>query len=154
MITSKKINIKAVIFFILTITWICVIFSFSLQTAEVSSNVSRGMLIKILHWIYNITNIRIEPSLVHNLFRKLAHFTEFFILGIFSVSFFKSVNKRPIWAIVLGICVAVTDETIQYFTSEGRAMRITDMIIDTAGVVFATLVFYFFWKLFYYKKKK
>ena len=50
--------------------------------------------------------------------------------------------------------VAVTDETIQYFTSEGRAMRITDMIIDTAGVVFATLVFYFFWKLFYYKKKK
>ena len=152
MITSKK--IKAIIFLVLTVVWICVIFNFSLQSAETSSNVSRGLLVKVLNFIYDITNIRIEPTLVHNLFRKFAHFTEFFILGIFSVSFFKSINKRPFYSIILGMCVAITDETIQFFTGEGRAKRVTDMLIDTSGVIFATLVFYIFWKLFFYKKKK
>lgn len=152
MITSKK--IKAIIFLVLTVVWICVIFNFSMQSAETSSNVSRGLLVKVLNFIYDITNIRIEPTLVHNLFRKFAHFTEFFILGIFSVSFFKSINKRPFYSIILGMCVAITDETIQFFTGEGRAMRVTDMLIDTSGVIFATLVFYIFWKLFFYKKKK
>lgn len=153
MITSKKINIKAILFFVLIVVWICVIFHFSMQTAEVSSNVSRGLLTKILDTIYNITNFKTEVSTVHNLFRKLAHFTEFFILGILSVSFFVSLKSKPIYAVILGVCTAVTDETIQYFTSSGRAMRVTDMLIDTSGVIFATLIFYFFWKLFYKKKK-
>lgn len=153
MITSKKISIKTMIFFVLTAFWICVIFHFSLQTAEVSSNVSKGLLTKILNIIYNITNIEIDISSVHNIFRKFAHFTEFFILGIFAVSFFISMKSRPIYAIVLGICVAVTDETIQFFTSSGRAMRVTDMLIDASGVIFATLIFYFVWKLFFHNKK-
>lgn len=152
MITSKKINIKAPVFLALTVVWICIIFHFSLQTAEVSSNVSRGLLTKILGILYSVTGIEIEASTVHNLFRKLAHFTEFFVLGIFSVSFFVSLKSKPIYAVVLGACVAVTDETIQFFTSSGRAMRVTDMLIDTSGVIFATLIFYFFWKLFHKKK--
>ncbi len=154
MITSKKTDFKPVVFFILTVIWIGVIFNFSMQTAEVSSNVSKGLLSKILNVIFNITNITIDISLVHNIFRKLAHFTEFFILGILSVSFFVSSKSKPVFAVVLGAMVAITDEIIQFFTSSGRAMRVTDMLIDTSGVIFATLIFYIVWKIFLKIKKK
>lgn len=154
MIISKKTDFKPVVLFILTVIWIGVIFNFSMQTAQVSSGVSKGLLSKILNVVYNATSIKIEISAVHNLFRKFAHFSEFFILGILSVSLFVSIKSKPIYSVILGAMVAVTDETIQFFTSSGRAMRVSDMLIDTCGVIFATVIFYIFWKIFFKLKKQ
>ncbi len=135
---------KAILWGILTIVWTCVIFSFSLQPASQSANLSRGILAHILEWLDQWTGMVIPIEAVHNLFRKLAHFTEFFLLGLLAMQFFGAIKKRPLWTLCYGALIAVMDETIQFFTGAGRAMRFSDMVLDTFGVLFALLLLWIF----------
>ncbi len=74
------------IFAVLTVCWIMVIFSFSLQPAEVSSDVSSGFgkwfletfLPGLLKQMEELPAERLE--FWHTLLRKGAHFTEYFVL--------------------------------------------------------------------------
>ena len=132
-------KLKPIIYGSLSGLWTVFIIFMSTQSAESSSGTSRGILKAILAAVYNLTKITIEPETVHNLFRKFAHFTEFFILGIFVVLFFKSINKNKFLAVIYGFLIAFLDELTQFFTGNGRAMRFSDMMIDTAGVLFAVL---------------
>lgn len=64
--------------------------------------------------------------------RKLAHFTEFAILGVL---LFRIVNKKTagVWrALSLGAFAALIDETIQHYT--GRTSSVLDVWLDTLGV--------------------
>ncbi len=157
MIISKKTDKKQVFFkiitFLMMVGWILFIFSLSLQPAVQSSEVSKGLLTKILFLFYSMTKIKVDISAVHNIFRSLAHFTEFFLLGVFSLLFFFSALKsRPVYALATGFITAICDESIQYFFAEGRTMQIEDIAVDFSGVILSSIVFYIVYK-FVFKKK-
>lgn len=76
--------------------------------------------------------------------RKLAHFTEFFGLGLELMLFMKLVLLSSPFAIrfinawVLGTFCALIDETIQIFS--GRGPMIQDVWLDSAGCLTGVLV--------------
>ena len=68
--------------------------------------------------------------------RKLAHFLEFCSLGVL-LGWRLSMNLKTKWilpTLLSGASVACVDEFLQHF-SPGRAPRITDVGIDTSGVL-------------------
>ena len=75
--------------------------------------------------------------------RKLAHFTEFAFLGA-EVALYMIIFARKKIAVYLSLLIApniaLLDETIQVFSNRGPAMR--DVMIDTAGFYFASIIFY------------
>lgn len=127
-------------FVLLTLLWVGLIFSFSLQPADVSSDTSMGFARKVIGWIFPdflqyIDRMPMEQlDLFHYVVRKCAHFTEYFVLGIWSGLSTMQFSIRRKKASALGFCVltACIDETIQLFVS-GRAGRIQDVMLDGTG---------------------
>ena len=126
----------------ITLLWVMVIFSFSLQPAETSSQLSLG----VGHWLIELLPSAISDKLLsmpqtqleflHTLLRKAGHFSEYFILGMlsmFTVLQSKFCHKK--W-IGLGFCllVASVDETIQLFVS-GRSGQVSDVVLDFVGAL-------------------
>ena len=129
-----KENRKLVSLSLLSIVWIMVIFSFSLQSGDESGKLSGGIVAWIVGLFFPEDFAYI--GLVHFLVRKAAHFTEYFILGVLlSLTAREAKWSRPLikpW--IMGTLVACCDETIQLF-SEGRAGMITDVMLDSSGVL-------------------
>ena len=128
-----KQNRKLLRLTVLSIVWIMVIFSFSLQNGEESGKLSGGIVAWFVGLFFPEDFAHIE--LVHFLVRKAAHFTEYFILGVL----LSLTGREAKWSKVLltpwvlGTLVASCDETIQLF-SDGRAGMITDVMLDSSGV--------------------
>lgn len=118
----------------ITILWIGVIFTFSLQSGDESGKLSGGIVAWVVELLFPEDFAHVE--FVHFLIRKAAHFTEYFILGVLmSLTVREAKWSRSLlkaWA--LGTCVACCDETIQLF-SDGRAGQITDVMLDSSGVL-------------------
>ncbi len=68
------------------------------------------------------------------LIRKLAHFTEFTMLGMCLSWFFGMLQKNRIWPLLCGVAAACIDETIQRFVPD-RGPSLWDVGIDTCGVI-------------------
>ena len=88
--------------------------------------------------------------------RKLAHFTEYFILGvIFYQVYIKYVNFKKLAVILIthGFMTAVLDETLQTFIPN-RSGQFTDVLIDTLGVITAFLLITFGRKLYERQRTK
>jgi len=77
------------------------------------------------------------------LIRKLAHFTEFLILGVLVTLLYNEfkLNKYLLIAFTHGLMVAIIDETIQLFVP-GRAGLVSDVLIDLSGVIIGILISY------------
>jgi len=140
-------NKKKTICIILTLLWVAVIFTFSLQPAKVSSDISSLFLDKFLKTVFPSVYERLETipkeqvELWHTIVRKCAHFLEFCILGILSsltVSQTKLSRKKLI-TMCFCVAVAATDETIQLFV-DGRAGRVMDVLIDSIGSMFGIFI--------------
>ena len=80
----------------------------------------------------------------HGLLRKLAHFTEFALLGAAFSWLYAMLpdmrRQRIVLAVVSGFLAACTDEIIQRFVP-GRNGNFIDVGIDTAGVVTGIVLF-------------
>ena len=125
-------NRHKLIFLILTIVWILVIFSFSIQSGSISS-LQSGFITSQISRLLLTLNIVVEPKTLSFLIRKLAHFTEFFILGgLVRKSSFELNRKDILYFIFI---IPVIDEFIQYFVPE-RTMTLVDMGIDSIGILF------------------
>ena len=74
-----------------------------------------------------------DPSTGHGILRKLAHFTEFALLGVCLCWLFGMLGKKFPTPLLCGFLVACTDEIIQCFIPD-RGPAFTDVLIDTAGV--------------------
>ena len=125
-----------IILLVLSVLWTIFIFSNSIATAEQSSENSST----IVNFLLNFINIDI--SFLTLVVRKLGHFSEFLLQGIFIGSFFLVSNtytKNIIYVMFLGLITAVTDEFIQLF-SPGRSGMIQDVLIDFSGTITAVLV--------------
>ena len=115
------------------VLWVAFIFARSLKAADESTAESA--------WVLDLVRI-ILPSASMHFVRKLAHFTEYFILGALLFASMQSFGARKL-AMVLPaagcMAVAVTDELLQTL-SPGRSCQISDMLLDTAGGICGMLI--------------
>lgn len=121
--------IKNKISLLLVILWMIFIFVMSSFDATSSSNQS-NFIVDIITSIINIKNI----GLLSLIIRKLAHFIEYFILGILVINFITRYDKKIIIAILLCIIYATSDEIHQIFVP-GRSCQIIDIMIDSLGSI-------------------
>ena len=128
---------KRFIFITITLIWTALIFSFSLQSGEVSGDLSGSVLEALLGFFMpGVLESPEKLELFHLILRKCAHFTEFMILGVLSSIALKYMQIGYKSIIGLGYCVLIAslDETLQLFVS-GRAGRVQDVLIDSAGAL-------------------
>ncbi len=130
--------------FLPAIALMYMIYAFSAQDAEASSQLSYQVSYEIVETTDNIFEVGLDDwqlanwaHRINGVTRKLAHMTEYFLLAI-AVSFPLYVyGVRGIWLMLLAglICVgfACTDEFHQSFV-EGRGPSKRDVLIDSFGV--------------------
>ena len=143
---------KKFIYTIITILWIAVIFGFSLQPAAVSNDISGSFLMRILVPIFpQIMDSKELVDVAHLLVRKVAHFTEYMVLGMLSINAIRYYLTKKLYVISAGFCVviAMIDETIQLFVP-GRDGRFWDVLIDSSGAIAGIVL----WMLFIHFVKK
>lgn len=133
-------------FMILSVLVLCFIFSNSLQGPEVS-NAKSSTVAALLRPLFDLF-LQTSDTYFHFLIRKLAHFTEFALLGIClsGVAVHTTWEERCRWMLPIGgsFMAAVVDETIQRFT--GRTSMFKDVLIDFSGAVFGIgLVLLWLW---------
>ena len=126
--------------------WLVVIFLFSAQTGQDSGDTSAG----IVRWVIGLLYSGFEEfspekqarimSTFHLVIRKGAHFTEFAVLAALIANALRPVGKKWCLPVILSGLYAVSDELHQAFVP-GRACRLLDVGIDTAGAVCGTLLF-------------
>lgn len=136
---DKKLLTARIIMTALTVAAIGFIFGNSSMSAEVSAEESSYVMEFINRVLCSINS---DWSLNDFVVRKLAHFTEFAILGaLLTITVYLYTGKRLkslVISVPIGICIAVSDELIQT-ASEGRSCEIRDMLIDSSGVIIAAL---------------
>ena len=125
-------------FFILTALWIAFIIDRSLQPNHASAEES-GFVMDLLH---------IRPSRIADyLVRKLAHVTEYLILSsLLCIDFRLTIGERTLLPMGIGLVIAVIDEGVQTQVP-GRAGRLSDVLIDFAGVCLGCLLLRWFFRL-------
>jgi len=119
---------------ILLILWILVIWGNSLMPGDVSSTQS-GFVVGIFTSILDFIGMPYNEVILSSLIRNVAHFTEFFILGMILVLRFKNIFI----AYGIGLLIVFIDEIIQIFVP-GRAFEVKDLIIDTFGLNWGILI--------------
>lgn len=84
-----------------------------------------------------------EGVITHSIFRKMAHFSEYALLGVEIYSLLSLTQKIKPLAFLscfqFGTYAAVIDESIQIFSKRGP--QISDVLIDFCGYVFGASVF-------------
>lgn len=125
-------------FLFMTVVVIAFIWGNSLEDAPHSSAESR--------WVLDLVQSTLSaiPGISHVTMyeiRKAAHVTEYMALG-FSLSLvLGSFRGRGVAkdVVALGFLIACIDETLQLFSS-GRSSQVTDVVIDTCGVILGLAV--------------
>ena len=142
--TFKKLRQNKKVFHsILVIIWMFVIFNFSSQNGRKSTNTSDVVTSMVVNVTTSVTNKNVSREEVKKrvedstfLVRKMAHFTEYLILGILVLqllSDYTKINKRMlIVSLIICYLYAVSDEVHQIFIP-GRTAKVLDTFIDGAG---------------------
>lgn len=134
---------KKFFWWVLALAWCVLIFTMSDKPAVESAEESMAITTnanRIIETILGAGKIEISDNFV----RKTAHFTEYFILSflLFKAYFnAEKLKKTFISATVTAVLYSVSDEIHQYFIP-GRAMRFSDVLIDSAGIFAAAALLY------------
>ena len=148
---------KKTISIISLILWMIVIFSFSSADANKSTGTSDKVITTMIEIKDKITNNETPNNekeiIVKNssfYIRKIAHITEYLILGFLMFNLLKQYSVTNIYyAIGLSILYSCTDEFHQLFIS-GRSGSIRDVLIDSIGILIGTYLY----KLLFIKNKE
>jgi VanZ family protein len=135
MMTMRTFKLKSSIWLYLIIFLTLIIWTNSMLSAEVSSEQS-GFITDLAQSILGIINIDIATNTLSSFIRTFAHFTEFFILGIFWGYYLKQLDQSIILVFIFVFFSALIDESIQLF-SDGRAFQVFDILVDMLGGTFA-----------------
>ncbi len=150
---------KRILSTLLLCFWMCMIFNFSAQPAAASSKLSSKVETKIVRLV-----TKVSPKLGEKLVerpegsltvwvRKSAHFFLYLVLGALAVwtAFSFGIEKRRLWiAFFFCLFYAGSDEFHQIYVP-GRAGRLLDVGVDTAGSAIGIILFHF---SFLKKKRK
>lgn len=119
------------------------IFGFSNQNAETSSGLSQKVTNFVVEFIPNIKNMPEEEKKdivdrIEKVVRKIAHYSIYTLLGIILMSLMityklKELDRIAV-SLIIGVIYASTDEIHQAFVP-GRGPLITDVMLDTVGVL-------------------
>ena len=149
-----------VVFTLALIGCIAFIFSNSMAVADVSS-VSSGRVLQLLQAVLRrLGHPALAQRLTMHLVRKMAHFCEYTLEGFLLMLCMRVYSRHPLRHITVpmlaGVLTALTDETIQLF-SQGRSSQVTDVWLDSAGVlagILAALLLMGLWRLLFHHRKK
>lgn len=125
-----KKNKYVILNFLLMISWMFVIFSFSQQNGDASQSTSDW----VLKWL------GLQGEWASYLIRKMAHWTEYAILGVLTVRFINSLGYPFGWAILIVVLFAFFDEFHQFFIP-GRHAALFDVGVDSFGGLIGVLFF-------------
>ena len=143
-----KKNILRIILILLLLGTFYIIFGFSSQDGEKSGSISRRITEKIATLIPQIQKENeIEKENIMNtmesIIRKMAHFSIYTAVGLLLMALVSTYNikekNRLIITLTTGIIYASSDEIHQSFVP-GRSPMITDVVIDTMGVILGILL--------------
>lgn len=146
---NRKIKILRSVIAVLLLLDMAVIFAFSAQKAEQSDSTSGGfiqILAEIFYPGFDTLDEEKQQSVVASfqfVVRKAAHMTEFASLGVLLCAFaftFGAKFKVFLLSFLSGVLYAATDEIHQLFV-EGRSCQLTDVMVDSAGVLLGMAVF-------------
>ena len=144
----KKLRIAA---FIPMLCMMLVIWGFSSNTGDTSSEQSMGIVTRIILFVEKVTDTELTveerakwEERIHTPIRKVAHMTEYMIFS-WTVSFpLRLYKKRKNWisivTLVYCVCYAAVDEIHQLFVPD-RAGRVTDVLIDSIGILIGIAIF-------------
>jgi VanZ family protein len=116
------------------------------STSEFSGENTSRIVRPLVLWLFPHTSEE-TLAVVHVVVRKIAHFTEYFLLGFLAARAFSTSSKellRRRWFVVcltLIILYSLLDEYHQSFVPS-RTPSIFDSMIDTAGGLTALLVYW------------
>ena len=157
-----KINIIRIVLFILILTTFITIFRFSSQDGQTSSSLSKEVTEKVTKRINKIQNLEETErknvlSRIEKIIRKIAHFSLYTIVGILLMSLACTYEftefKRGGISFLIGLMYACLDELHRFFISE-RSAQITDVMIDSMGVLFGILLVMLIYKIYTSRKEK
>lgn len=102
------------------------------------SSSQSGFIVNFLNNILKIENVDILSFII----RKLAHITEYFILGLLTINCLKDYKIKNIFIVSMLFCIlySCTDEFHQLFVS-GRSGSIKDVMIDSIGIIFGIAIY-------------
>ena len=134
---NKKVWAFRILLLILILLWMRVIFGFSAQTSEESSSVSQRI-------VRMLTSDENKIQTLEHIVRKLAHFSIYTVGGILIFGFCETFSgltktRKVQLTLLVGVLYAISDELHQKFVS-GRSCQITDVLIDSCGVIFGMLL--------------
>ena len=149
-----------VLFTLALVGCIWFIFSNSMAVADVSS-VSSGRVLQLLQAVLRRLGMPgLAQRLTMHLVRKLAHFCEYTLEGFLLMLCMRVYTRRYARHISVpmlgGVLTAMADETIQIY-SPGRSSQVTDVWLDSAGVlagILAALLLMGLWRLLFHHRKK
>ena len=141
-----KLNIIRIILSLLLLGTFFIIFGFSSQNGEESSSVSK----KVSEAVIDLTNKNINKNdrakmieTIEPIIRKLAHFSIYLIVGLLLMALANtydlSFKRKFVICLIVGALYATSDEIHQLFVSE-RSGQITDVLLDTFGVLVGSLI--------------
>ena len=115
------------------IIWLLVIFLFSNQDGSTSTSLTNGILEKYLFFV--------DSDIFFMIIRKMAHITEYFILGILVLNFINEfkIDKKIVASILICFILASFDEFHQLFIPD-RTGRLLDVFIDMIGASLGILI--------------
>lgn len=120
---------------IIVIIWMLIIFIMSSFNSTESSNQS-NFIVDIIANIFNITN----TSTLSIIIRKLAHYTEYLILGILVINLNNNKNKGLYLSMIVCFLYAISDELHQSFVP-GRRCQLVDVTIDFIGALTGIFIY-------------
>lgn len=128
---------KALFYWTLVAIWMGVIFYFSGKTSVTSDQQSYSVIETINQLFRHIgLNVKLAAEHWNFVVRKLAHISEYAVLGSLLYMAFSSTvlskKKVGIYSLLVCIMYAVTDEIHQLFIS-GRTGKLSDIGIDAIG---------------------
>lgn len=134
---------KKIIKTLLFVSWLILIYLLSAETGDQSGSLSDGILLSIAK-LLKISDTKAFVDTFDFFIRKLAHFSEYFILYILTYECFKEYNCPKLIVVSVLFCVlyASFDEFHQLFV-DGRCGQLSDVMIDSSG----SIVSCFLWRL-------
>lgn len=134
---------KKIIKTLLFVSWLILIYLLSAETGDQSGSLSNGILLSIAK-LLKISDTKAFVDTFGFFIRKLAHFSEYFILYILTYECFKEYNCPKLIVVSVLFCVlyASFDEFHQLFV-DGRCGQLSDVMIDSSG----SIVSCFLWRL-------
>lgn len=144
----KRIIISVILISML-LGWMYLIFAMSAEPAELSTETSGATIRKIYNVIYRgfkdmdeSEQKRIIDESQHFI-RKTAHFSIYSVLGILltlnTVYHFKDKLVRCLLPVSVGILYATSDEIHQLYVP-GRSGQISDVLLDSSGVLLGVIL--------------